>query len=53
MSSVQPPLSKAIWSSWHMLMKGAIFFVMRIMRFMARSVRLITLMRLLGSVFQA
>ena len=49
MSSVQPPFNRAIWSAWHIVVKGVIFLAMRMMRLMARSVRLMTLIRLCGS----
>ena len=49
MSSVQPPLSSAIWSSWHMLTKGVIFMAIRMMRLIARSISVTRLIRLLGS----
>ena len=49
MSSVQPPLRRAIWSSWHMLTKGVIFMAIRMMRLIARSISVTRLIRLLGS----
>ena len=49
MSSVTPPLSRAIWSSWHMLRNEEIFLVIRMIRLIARSVRLITDIKLFGS----
>ena len=48
-NSVQPPFNNAIWSSWHILMNGEICFAILIIRLMARSVKLITLIKLFGS----
>ena len=39
--SVQPPLSKATWSSWHMFLKAVIFLDIIIRRRIATAVKLI------------
>ena len=48
MSSVQPPLSRDTWSSWHTLLKAETCFAILMIRLMAKSVRLITLCKLQG-----
>ena len=50
MSSVQPPLSRDTWSSWHTLLKAETCFAILMIRLMAKSVRLITLCRRLVGV---